>query len=150
MTDPPTWSPRLRDQDVRVCENPVVVQMAAGRLGRHCPPLVCTSGQPGAAVMSLLGQVVEAGGRLSHHGDFDWGGLRIGNVLRARLPVEPWRFDARAYEEAVATDPGPRLGGAPTMASWDPSLTETMLRTGCRVEEESVAESLLGDLESTG
>jgi uncharacterized protein (TIGR02679 family) len=147
---PPAWGGRLRDRVVRVCENPVIVQMAADRLGRDCPPLVCTSGQPGAAVMSLLGQVVEAGGRLSHHGDFDWGGVRIGNVLHARLPIEPWRFDAGAYEQAVAADPGPPLRGAPAMATWDAGLTAAMLRMGCRIEEESVAESLLDDLESTG
>ncbi|MEA2356607.1 MAG: hypothetical protein QOD61_2736 [Solirubrobacteraceae bacterium] len=150
MTAPAMWGGRLRDRTVRVCENPVVVQMAADRLGRNCPPLVCTSGQPGAAVMSFLDQVVKAGGRLSHHGDFDWGGLRIGNVLHARLPIGPWRFDASAYEQAVAADPGPPLRGAPTMATWDVGLTAAMLRIGYRVEEESVAEHLLDDLESTG
>jgi uncharacterized protein (TIGR02679 family) len=147
--DPPRWTHALRDVDVRVCENPVLLQMAADRLGPRCPPLVCTSGQPGTAVMVLLRSLVEAGTRMSHHGDFDWGGLRIGNVLHARLPIRPWRFDAAAYEQAVAAHPGPRLRGGATAACWDPSLAVAMLAAGYAVEEESMAERLLADLEAS-
>jgi uncharacterized protein (TIGR02679 family) len=147
--DPPEWAQALRDVDVRVCENPVLLQMAADRFGPRCPPLVCTSGQPGAAVMVLLRRLTEAGARLSHHGDFDWGGVRIGNVLHARLPIRPWRFDAAAYEQAVAADPGPRLRGGATSACWDPKLAAAMLAAGYAVEEESVAERLLADLEAS-
>ncbi len=42
----------------------------------------------------VLRQLVAAGAQLLHHADFDWGGIRIGNVLHTRLPVSPWRFDA--------------------------------------------------------
>jgi uncharacterized protein (TIGR02679 family) len=123
--------------------------MAADRFGLRCPPLVCTSGQPGAAVMVLLRRLTEAGARLSHHGDFDWGGVRIGNVLHARLAIRAWRFDAAAYEQAVAADPGPRLRGGATAACWDPKLAAAMLAAGHAVEEESVAERLLADLEAS-
>lgn len=73
--------PQLTALDVFVCENPVVVAAAADHLGPSCPPLVCTSGQPSAAVMHLLRLIVSAHGTLHYHGDFDWGGIRIANVL---------------------------------------------------------------------
>jgi hypothetical protein len=57
----------------------------------------CTNGQPGAATMLLLRALRAAGARLVHHGDFDWAGIRIGNVLHRQLSVEPWRFDTEAY-----------------------------------------------------
>ena len=51
--------------------------------------------------MLLLRALAAAGARLVHHGDFDWGGIRIGNVLHPRLPVVPWQFDAEAYIRAA-------------------------------------------------
>ncbi|MDX6721060.1 MAG: hypothetical protein QOJ63_3314 [Solirubrobacteraceae bacterium] len=149
VSHPPQWARRLRGLDVRVCENPVLLQMAADRFGPRCPPLVCTSGQPGMAVMVLLGRLVEAGARLSHHGDFDWGGVRIGNVLHARLRIGPWRFDSSAYEQHVAAHAGPPLRGSPATARWDEGLSVAMLAAGSAVEEESIADSLLDDLETS-
>ena len=54
VRDPPTWDRTMRSAQVWICENPMVLALAADRLGHRCPPLVCTSGQPGAAVMTLL------------------------------------------------------------------------------------------------
>lgn len=103
--------PRLAPLDVFVCENPVVVAAAADHLGPSCPPLVCTSGQPGAAVMHLLRLIVSAHGTLYYHGDFDWGGLRIANVLHSRVPFTAWRFDTASISPRVmsgARSPGRR------------------------------------------
>lgn len=90
-----------------------------------------------------------AGARLSHHGDFDWGGVRIGNVLQGRLSILPWRFDRDTYVQHVAAHPGPPLRGKPAEARWDPDLPVAMLATGSGVEEESVAAFLLDDLEAS-
>lgn len=147
VRDPPRWPAHLRARVVHVCENPVVLALAADRLGVACPPLLCTNGQPGAAVMVLLRTLVAAGARVVHHGDFDWGGVRIGNVLHARLPIEPWRFDRSAYERAVLRTPGPPLRGPQAPAAWDPQLAVAMRRVGRAVEEESVIDDLLTDLE---
>ena len=145
----PTSDRVLMGTRVWVCENPAVLALASDRLGPDCPPLVCTNGQPGAAVMTLLRGLAAAGAHLVHHGDFDWGGIRIGNVLHARVSVVPWRFDVAAYECAVAAHPGPRLRGAPVGAAWDPELAAAMQRVGRSVEEEAVVDELLDDL-STG
>lgn len=137
----------LAGQTVYICENPAVVALAADRLGSECAPLVCTGGQPGAAAMHLLRALDRAGARLLHHGDFDWGGVRIGNVLHARLPVASWRFDAEEYLCATASAPSSQpLNGAPAEASWDPDLGGAMRRVGRRIEEELVVEGLLADL----
>lgn len=140
--DPPALG--LRDRLVSVCENPVVVAAAADALGDNCNPVVCTSGQPGAATMRLLALLVERGAVLRYHGDFDWPGLGIANTLFARLPVTPWRFCADDYRTAAST--GASLRGAPVEARWDSELAPAMGDIGVQVEEELVLTELLEDL----
>ncbi|MCR3749616.1 TIGR02679 family protein [Lentzea californiensis] len=138
--------PRLAALDVFVCENPVVVATAADHLGRSCPPLVCTSGQPSAAVMHLLRLIVSARGTLHYHGDFDWGGIRIANVLHDRVPFTPWRFDTASY--LAAGEVGRPLTGTPVEARWDAALAPAMSHKSRRIEEELVLDDLLSDLEA--
>jgi uncharacterized protein (TIGR02679 family) len=141
---PPQWH---EIEAVYVVENPSVVALAADRIGARCPPIVCTNGQPRAATMVLLRSLAAAGVRLRHHGDFDWGGLTIGNVLHRRLPIEPWYFDRAAYLRAVSTHlHTAALTGSSTSASWDPGLAQAMSETGRRIEEELVASELLETL----
>ena len=97
--------------------------------------------------MVLLRSLAAAGARLRHHGDFDWGGITIGNFLHRRLPIEPWRFDREAYLRAVAMHPhAVPLTGTPTEASWDARLAAAMREAGRRIEEELVASDLLETL----
>jgi uncharacterized protein (TIGR02679 family) len=148
---PPRWAQTSRSDivglPVHICENPGIVALAADRFREQCPPLVCTSGQPSAATMLLLRSLVAAGAQLFQHGDFDWGGIRIGNVLHARLPVTPWQFDSAAYVRAAASHRTSPLVGAPVDAVWDPGLGEAMRRIGHRIEEELVVDELLASLE---
>jgi uncharacterized protein (TIGR02679 family) len=142
--------PRWREADagaVLVVENPSVVALAADTLGGRCRPIVCTNGQPRAAAMVLLRSVAAAGVCLRHHGDFDWAGLTIGNLLHRRLPIEPWQFDRAAYLRAAAAHPhAAPLTGSPTSASWDSGLGEAMREAGRQIEEELVAGELLESL----
>lgn len=130
---------------VFVCENPAVVLAAANTLGPACPPLVCVSGQPTAAGLLLLTQLSEAGCALRYHGDFDWGGIRIANLLWGRFPMQPWRFDTQSYVERVSRRSAV-LRGRPVPAVWDPELHATIERHGVRLEEEAVLADLLADL----
>jgi uncharacterized protein (TIGR02679 family) len=140
----PQWH---RIGTVLIVENPSVVAHAADALRASCPPIVCTNGQPRAAAMVLLRSLAAAGARLRHHGDFDWGGITIGNFLHRRLPIEPWRFDRDAYRRAVAAHPhAAPLTGTPTEASWDAGLAAAMREAGRRIEEELVASDLLETL----
>jgi uncharacterized protein (TIGR02679 family) len=134
---------------VFVCENPAVVSAAADQLGPHCPPLVCTTGQPSAAAITLLRLLADAGAEPRYHGDFDWGGLRIASGLRSRVAWRPWRFDATAYLAALERHPDTAPLSAPPASietPWDPGLRAAMARARRRVEEELVLADLLADL----
>ncbi|MDG4785074.1 TIGR02679 family protein [Micromonospora sp. WMMD1102] len=137
---------RFRAIPVYVCENPTVLAAAADRLGRACPPLVCAGGQPSTAALRLLRGLAEQGCQLRYHGDFDWGGVRIANLLGSRLPWRPWRYDAAEYLAAAPAAAPDSLHGTPVDAVWDPELSAAMRQRGVRVEEELVLDDLLLDL----
>lgn len=130
---------------VRVSENPTVVAAAADALGANGAALVCTDGQPSAAVQTLLRQLAGAGARLLHHGDFDRGGLRIATTVIDRFGAQPWRMDADAYRAAPA---GPRLSGRVAPVVWAPGLAEAMNVRSVAVHEEQVLDDLIDDLQT--
>ena len=132
---------------VYVCENPTVVAAAASRLGASSAPLVAIEGQPKTAARLLLAGLARSGIRLLYHGDFDWAGLRIANLIMARHGAKPWRYRAADY---LASNGGTRLEGEPVAASWDPELGPAMAREGRAVHEEQVLSELLSDLEVPG
>ncbi len=146
---------------VFVCENPAVLSVAADRLGQRTPPLVCLAGQPDTAARVLLRSLIEGDAELRYHGDFDWGGVRIANVLGRLVPFQPWRFTTADYLEASsggdhaepADDPavvpprGNPLRGNPVDAEWDDQLRPAMQAKGVAVEEEAVIEDLVADLD---
>jgi uncharacterized protein (TIGR02679 family) len=132
---------------VYVCENPNIVAIAADRLGPRCAPLICTDGMPAAAQRTLLMQLAKAGARLLYHGDFDWPGLRIANLVIRSFRAEPWRFGAGDYAEHADRATGQSLTGAPAAASWDASLAPAMQGRGLAIPEEAVSATLLEDLE---
>jgi uncharacterized protein (TIGR02679 family) len=147
LRSPPCWT--IADQDVFVCENPNLVAIAADELGEHCAPMVCTEGMPAAAQRTLLTQLVQAGARLWYHGDFDWPGLRIGNHVMREYGARPWHFGVSEYTAAVQSGPRPGhpLRGAEVLASWDEALSAMMRAHQLAIAEESVAASLLQDLD---
>ncbi|MES2534582.1 MAG: TIGR02679 family protein [Pseudomonadota bacterium] len=142
---PPQWN--VAGRAVFICENPNVVAIAADVLGERSAPLVCTDGMPAAAQRALLTQLVAAGARLHYHGDFDWSGLRIGNLVMREFNAQPWRFGAHDYLAAVAAaaDRHP-LGAGKVDADWDQSLAAAMHACDRAIEEESVVDVLLQQL----
>jgi uncharacterized protein (TIGR02679 family) len=141
---PPDW--QVSGRDVFVCENPNIVAIAADRLGARCAPLVCTDGMPSAAQQTLLAQLAAAGARLRYHGDFDRGGLLIGNFVMREFGAQPWRFGTSDYL-AASTQHGIALReGMNVAAQWDLGLTSAMAERGVVVHEEGVAEILMMDL----
>jgi uncharacterized protein (TIGR02679 family) len=147
IRSPPSWG--VAGRTVYVCENPNLLAIAADRLGRFCPPIVCTDGMPAAAQDGLLSQLARQGANLWYHGDFDWAGLGIGNVMMRDYHARPWRFGAVDYRAAVRAAPrsGHRLKGAEVLASWDEDLAPVMREHQMAIAEEGVAASLLQDLE---
>ncbi|AMN45536.1 hypothetical protein ACG33_00145 [Steroidobacter denitrificans] len=147
LRSPPIW--RLTGCRIFVCENPNIVAIAADTLGAGCAPLVCTDGMPAAAQQTLLDQLVAAGAQLHYHGDFDWPGIGIGNLVIRRWNAVPWRFGATDYLLAIercSAVQQPNLDTVTLEASWDPQLVRVMCEHGLAIAEEAVAQELLEDL----
>ncbi|MEC5184757.1 uncharacterized protein (TIGR02679 family) [Cryobacterium sp. MP_3.1] len=156
---------------VFVCENPAVIAAAADRFGVGArsggvdaaagegagepasvgsalgAPIVCVNGQPGAAVIRLLTELVAGGAILRYHGDFDGGGLSIARTLSRSVPWTPWRFGEDDYRAACAANRSTSsFAGAIGETPWDAPLAGAMEELRQRVEEESVLAALLSDL----
>jgi uncharacterized protein (TIGR02679 family) len=145
MRSPPRLA--VAGRTICVCENPNLVAIAADRLGPRCAPLVCTDGMPAAAQRTLLAQLAQAGARLLYHGDFDWPGLRIANLVIRSFGAQPWRFGAVDYTAATDIASGQALTGSTVAAAWDAALAPAMQRHRLAIAEEALAAALLPDLE---
>jgi uncharacterized protein (TIGR02679 family) len=141
----PCFAPAMSGRTVYVCENPTVVASAANQLGASSAPLVCIEGQIKTAARLLLTQLVASGAHLKYHGDFDWGGIRIANVVMSECGASEWRFSAGDYRVAP---PGTQLRGRSVSACWDADLAALMSSSGRAVYEEQVLPTLLDDLAS--
>lgn len=134
---------------VYICENPAVLRRAAGELGASSPPLICAEGRPSTAFHRLARLIVEAGGTLRYHGDFDWPGIDMTNQLHTRYQAEPWRMSAADYLSAVRADRDHvQLSGKAQATVWEPELAKVMERENRAVYEEAVADALLADWET--
>jgi uncharacterized protein (TIGR02679 family) len=158
------WESHLTARDLRrlhvrappggavfVCENPRVLEAATDAGARRA--IVCTQGQPAFVVTTLLDRLQAAGAELRYHGDFDWPGITIANLVMCRHRCRPWRFGAADYIDALArlapvVAELPSLGGPPVTACWDPELAPAMAAAGRAVHEELVLGDLLADLTS--
>lgn len=136
---------------VYVCENPAVLEQAADELTELTHPLICTEGMLSGAAESLLRALSSAGIQLHFHGDFDWGGVRIGNVLVERFGACPWQYAREDYESAVAAvSPKADLIGSPIQARWDAELSAAMDQLRIAVYEEQLIARLIADLKQRG
>jgi len=96
--------------EVYVFENPQVFEavIAALDMTTPLPTLICTSGWPSVAAMTLLDKLVAEPGEIHLHysGDFDLKGLQIAAHLLAHYPeyCYPWHFDLAAYMLALQSD----------------------------------------------
>ncbi len=147
-------------EQILVCENPSVVAAATARAGEvEVPsassepassvahPLVCVEGVPDIAADRLLTGLVAGGSTLNFHADFDWGGLRIGNILVNRYGAMPWRFTAPDYRRAVAARAVvSELPARRGEAAWDRDLAPAMRGARVAIAEEQVLDELLGDV----
>jgi uncharacterized protein (TIGR02679 family) len=97
------------------------------------------------AARLLLRSLIDAGITVAYHGDFDWGGLEIGNQA-IRLGAVPWRYGAGDYLAAASSGKGGgELQGRRVRATWDPELAIAMEQTGRVVYEEAVLNALCED-----
>jgi len=100
--------------DIYVIENPQVFEEVIANLqtshtpNNALPTLVCTSGWPSVAALTLLDLLLAASptNRLHYSGDFDIKGLQIAAYLLERYPQrsQPWHIDPPAYIHAMQAD----------------------------------------------
>jgi uncharacterized protein (TIGR02679 family) len=131
---------------ILVVENPRIVEAAAQRRAETC--VVSTNGNPGSAVLLLLGQLRDAQATLHYHGDFDTAGLAICERMM-RFGLTPWRMDAADYQAALAAADAeeatlPRERRAPGPTPWDPALQPLFDRERRIVHEERLLPGLIG------
>ena len=130
---------------VHVCENIAVVAAAARTLGSSCAPLVCTDGQPSAAVHTLLAHL-RPGTELYWRNDFDWPGIGMTARAMTRYSARPWRMDTASYLSGLDARNSEPLKGAPTPSDWDVRLAAAMTESSKAVMEERLIPELLADL----
>ncbi|HEX5267428.1 MAG TPA: TIGR02679 family protein [Acidimicrobiales bacterium] len=144
------WPVRAQSPEspVFVVENPAVVAELAGGgsgppdLGR--PVLVCSSGRPNVAVVTLLRQLSAAGAPVLQHADFDPAGVAITAWLAERAGATPWRMGAPDYLSGLSgMRDRPPLKAAVPPTPWDPALQQVMTQHGVAVYEEDVRSQLL-------
>jgi uncharacterized protein (TIGR02679 family) len=87
----------MAGRSVLICENVTVLAAVANRLGARSGPLICIDGQPKTAARLLLNLLGSAKVRLAYHGDFDWPGIGIANLILQRHQAVPWRMSVDSY-----------------------------------------------------
>ncbi|MEW2016444.1 DUF2399 domain-containing protein [Rhodococcus sp. NPDC076796] len=130
---------------VFVCENVAVLAAAARTLGSSCASLICTDGQPSAAVHRLLGSRAP-GTTIRWRADFDWAGVHMVTRAISRYDASPWRMDVDSYRHALDARNSEPLKGHPTDSPWDPELAAALRDSGRAVMEERLIPDLLTDL----
>jgi uncharacterized protein (TIGR02679 family) len=145
LRDCPDFVDTVPNNTVFVCENPAIVASVANRLGPRSAPLISIEGQPKTAAHLLLKKLQATNMKLFYHGDFDWAGVRIGNLMLRRYGVTPWRFSLADY---LSAPKGRRLHGISAAADWDSKLANAMMEEMRSVHEEAVVDCLAQDLSS--
>jgi uncharacterized protein (TIGR02679 family) len=126
-----------------VVENPSLLSHAAAEKWTGAP-IICSSGRPTVAVVTLIRQLSAGGATCRQHADFDATGLGITAWMAERAGTIPWLMTADAYGEAIAVqrERVPLESMIPD-TGWDPALSPAMRTAGVAVYEEELRLTLL-------
>jgi uncharacterized protein (TIGR02679 family) len=128
------------DGCVYVVENPSIIAEACP--ARDGPPLVCSSGRPTIATVTLLRQLAAKGATVHQHADFDPTGLAITAWLADRIGSVPWKMTAADYVASISPA-APEFLGEPPETPWDPELQPVMSKHRRALYEEEIRFQLL-------
>ena len=136
------WPVRAVAGDGRIyaVENPSLIAEASS--GWTGPPLVCTSGRPTIAAVTLLRQLASDGAVIYQHADFDPTGVAITGWLAQRAGSVPWRMTAADYLGSLSAS-APLFAGTPPETPWDPALQGVMSHHRQALYEEEIRADLL-------
>lgn len=143
-------SPLPADALLFVVENPSLLAEAATHPdGWQGPPLVCSSGRPTIATVTLLRQLCALGATCYQHADFDPSGIAITSWLAERAGTTPWMMGAADYVRARARS-SQQFDGAIAPTPWDPALQSVVARERVAIYEEEVRTELIETMLSVG
>jgi uncharacterized protein (TIGR02679 family) len=125
---------------VYVVENPSIIAEASPAWDG--PALVCSSGRPTIATVTLLRQLAAAGAIVHQHADFDPTGLAITAWLAERAGCVPWKMTAADYLASISPA-APEFLGEPPKTPWDPELQPVMSKQRRALYEEEIRLQLL-------
>lgn len=137
------WPVAAPAAQVLVVENPAVLAVAAA--DGHEGAIVCSSGQPSAACVSVVHQLTQSGTDVRVHADFDPGGFGIVTRLR-ELGATPWRMGVAEYRAALALAGSRTVTGPVPVTPWDPELAAVFAEERRPVYEEQVLDTILAEL----
>lgn len=149
---PTRWQPGQR---VYMVENPAVFSTILDACTTtSLPPIICGSGQPSVAALTLLDQLVQAGCVIHYSGDFDVKGLEIATRLAQRYKqhFQPWCYDSETYLVVSngKTMFSNQLSGLKRIdIPWDKQLVDRMKERKLFVYQESFIEKLVGSIQPT-
>ncbi len=131
---------------VWVLENPSVFE--ALHAAHPHASLICTSGQPGAAITELLRRLPPSTTAFLSC-DLDVGGLRIASFLRRNITLnwQSWRMDAQAYALACTRGTVALSGLVAGFAGLFPELVAAMEAGGVGAHQENLLPELLADID---
>lgn len=132
--------PVATDQVVFVVENPSIIAEAAPTW--NGPPLVCSSGRPTIATVTLIRHLAGGGATVYQHADFDPTGLAITAWLADRTGSIPWKMTAADYLASLSPA-APEFLGDPPETLWDPALRPVMTEHRRALYEEEIRLQLL-------
>jgi uncharacterized protein (TIGR02679 family) len=126
-----------------VVENPSVLSHAASEKWMGSP-IICSSGRPTIAVVTLIRQLGAGGATCRQHADFDAAGIGITAWMAEHACTVPWLMTAEAYGRAIAVErQRVRLESAIPDTNWDLALGPAMRAAGVAVYEEELRLDLL-------
>lgn len=142
--------------NIYLFENPQVFEevVSAQETTASPPTMVCTSGWPSVAALTLLDRLLAASpaARLFYSGDFDLKGLQIAAYMLARYPGRclPWHMDTGAYLLALQSHGVParanELDALATLADQFAPLVALMQEKHIWAYQEGVTQLLIEDL----
>lgn len=148
---------------VFVNENPSVCESLMNHLTQkdtidpndHPTPLICTSGQPSVAALTLLDLFAVRGVEIYYSGDLDVKGLEMAITLHRRYPSlwHPWGMTTDIIQDILKANEPPQTGVYFTgeertrlqrlTCPWDPQIIDELLDGGRKIYQEMLMPVLL-------
>lgn len=149
LEKPTCWQQK---QQIYMMENPAIFSTILDTCPPAAlPPIICGSGQPSVAALTLLDQLVQADCVIHYSGDFDLKGLEIAVRLAQRYQenFQAWCYDRATYLGVTKGTPiiFSQLNSLKRLdIPWDKQLISIMIERKLYIYQESFIEKIISHL----